>query len=682
MAMRSFVKQWTPGFMLVTAGLVGAAFIGMEIEDAEQARAWADFRSAGALGYEVVRDDAALALNRLEAVEAFWTAGPRSGPADFHRFVGELGGFHEDAPIRAVALAPRVKRDAQDLFLARLAETETERRALGYPAYRIWPDFDGREEGFPAVYVEPAHARPGVLGYDMSSDPSRRVAMLRAAGEGRIISSAPVRLTQDKGDPRSSVLLLAPLYADRTVGPNADQPWWHVWPDTVEREDRRFGFPRRAAHVGYVAMGYSPSIGLADKMRVLAREHRLSVAVWDGGSVTNTLRGTTPSALPTAGSPALFHASGPAFADGTEKAHLNLVRRLDFAGRVWWVGFAGLEGFRPTLSRALPFILAAAVVFGAVALAALSQRLLAQQAILAKGVAERTSALVQANTALRDSRSRAEAANAAKTQFLSAMSHELRTPLNAIIGFAQMLRDGIGLGQTPAERDANVSAYAGYILTAGESLLAQVGRILDLSRIEAGRLSLEPEPVDLGADAREVVAMMQSVAEARAVRLTCDIVPDVPRALADRQACRQILENLVANAIKFSHAHKTVTVRVEATLLDPGLPVGACGGPGTFVRLTVQDEGIGIPADQIDRVTEPFHQVADQMTRQHGGLGLGLAIVRELVEGLHGRLSIASEEGRGTRVQVLLPSVSGDIPGLPPPRDSGARTARDVAAQG
>lgn len=665
MAMRSFLRQWAPGLVLVAVGAGMAAAVGLEVEQAERARALADFRTAATVGLETIRDDATLALNRLEAVQAFWTAYPDASPADFQHFVGALSGFEQGGPIRAVALAPRIKQTDRDRFFAMFAEREEERRALGYPDFRLWPETD-QDVSFPTALVEPAHARQGVLGYDMFSNASRRQAMLRAAGEGRVISSAPVRLTQDADDPRSSVLLVAPLYADRKNGSSSDIPWWHDWPDET-RDDGLFGYPRRSRHVGYVAMGFSPSVGLADRVRALGADFGVSLVVWDGGSVTNVMRDERPSVPPSVGDPALFHASGSAFEDPDGPLHLDLVQRLDFAGRVWWVGFAGLEAFRPGLSRAMPFVLSGAVLLAALALAALSHRMMVQRAMLEIGVAARTTDLVRANTALRDSQARAEAANAAKTQFLSAMSHELRTPLNAIIGFAQMLRDGTGLGSTSAIREATVASYAGYILTAGESLLAQLGRVLDLSRIEAGRLSLSPEPLDLGALGHEEVAVMKPVADARAVRLGCEVAPDMPLAYADRQAVRQILENLLSNAIKFSPSSGLVLVRVD---------VGHDAPDRRMVRLTVSDEGIGIPPDQIDKVLEPFHQVADQMTRQHGGFGLGLAIVRDLVQALGGVLTIESEVGRGTRVQVLLPTIARSMPA----RSMPARSMSDGAS--
>ncbi|WP_170294734.1 CHASE domain-containing sensor histidine kinase [Roseospira navarrensis] len=660
------LKQWAPGLALILAGLGGAAVVGLGVEEAEQARASADFRSAVALGAEAVRDDATAALDRLVAAQAFWTARPDSTASDFHQFVRGFPGIDPGGPLRAVALAPRVDRRDATGFLAHMAHETQTLRAIGYPPFRIWPDSD-TALGFPAIYVEPPEARQGVLGYDMFTNPARRAAMRRAAGEGRVIASAPVLLTQDRPEPRSSVLLVAPLYAQAMPGAGAPRPWWYAasWGEPGgDSGGMAAGRSGRGRHVGFVAMGYSPSIGLAEKVQDRIANADLSVAIWDGGSVTNVLRGTMPRRPPPLGDPALFHVSGPVFRDGVAQAPLEAVERFDFAGRVWWVGFHGQAAFRPLLSRLVPWGMAAAILFGAVALAVLSQRLVAQRVLLEQGVAERTRELVRANTALRDSQARAEAANAAKTQFLSSMSHELRTPLNAIIGFAQMLSGGIGMGPDPDSRNAKVRQYADYILSAGQSLLAQVGRVLDLSRIEAGRLSLKPERIDIAPVVKDSVAIMRPVAAAQSIRLAVDVAPGVSPCFADPQAVRQILDNLLSNAIKFSGADSVVTARLRTSH----------DGPQGMVCLEVQDHGAGIPPDQIEKVLEPFHQVADQLTRGHPGLGLGLAIVKELVDGHGGRLTLDSTVGRGTTVRVFLPQAV-PVPGPLSVEDDGGPEA-------
>lgn len=625
---------WLPALIL-GIGVIGAGLAGWALERAEQARARADFNNVAEQIVTVVRLDALAALDWIEAARAFWLAVPDAGPRAYHVFVDGLPGVGQSQAIRALALLPRVPSDSAGSLYAALKDQEGARRALGYPAFRLWPDTD-QVVRYPAVLVEPAAARAGVLGYDMATNPERRAAGARAVAEGRVISSAPVALTQDAGETRASVLLVAPLMLP--VGTSA---WWIQSDAGAEGAD---GADGSLTHVGFVAMGYSPSLALEAHAATLTR-HGLSVVVWDGGAVVGAGNGapaSAPAVPPPTSDPRRFYSAGPAFAapNGAPVA-MDQAFPVSFAGRQWWVGLAGSDALRPLASRLVPVALAGALLVGAIALTALAHRLLKQQALLRAGVANRTHALTMANMALMESRVRAEAASAAKSQFMAAMNHELRTPLNAILGFAEMIRDGIGNPQGNAQ---TTRTYADHILSAGGSLLSQINRVLDLSRMEAHGLALIPEPVDGAALAREMVALLEPTAAVRRVRLVVSEAPETPLFAADPQALRQILDNLVSNAIKFSPPGAQVVIRL------------AGDGDGERAVLQVIDSGIGIPAEQIERVTEAFHQVADQMTRAHEGLGLGLAIVKDLVNGMGGSLGIDSALNTGTTITVSLPS--------------------------
>jgi len=626
---------WLPALIL-GLGVIGAGLAGLTLERAEQARARADLKNVAEQIVTVVRRDALAALDWIEAAQAFWIAMPEAGPRAYHVFVDGLPGVGQSEAIRALALLPRVPSDAAGSTYAALKDQEGARRALGYPAFRMWPETD-QAVRYPAVLVEPAGARAGVLGYDMATNSERRAAGARAVAEGRVISSAPVALTQDAGETRASVLLVAPLKL-----PAGTAAWWVQTGAGAEGAEGGDGDADSLTHVGFVAMGYSPSLALEAHAATLTR-HGLSVVVWDGGAVVGARDGTpagAPVVPPPTSDPRRFYSAGPAFAaaNGAPVA-LDQAFPVSFAGRQWWVGLAGSEALRPLTSRLMPVALAGALLVGAIALTALAHRLLKQQALLRAGVANRTHALTMANMALMESRARAEAASAAKSQFMAAMNHELRTPLNAILGFAEMIRDGIGNPQGSAQ---TTRTYADHILSAGGSLLSQINRVLDLSRMEAHGLSLMPEPVDGAALAREMVALLEPTAAARRVRLVVSEAPETPLFAADPQALRQILDNLVSNAIKFSPPGAKVVIRLA--------------GDGDRAVLQVRDSGIGIAAEQIERVTEAFHQVADQMTRAHGGLGLGLAIVKDLVNGMGGRLGIDSALNKGTTITVSLPS--------------------------
>jgi PAS domain S-box-containing protein len=237
---------------------------------------------------------------------------------------------------------------------------------------------------------------------------------------------------------------------------------------------------------------------------------------------------------------------------------------------------------------------------------------------------------------LRTSRATAEAASAAKTEFLSSMSHELRTPLNAILGFAQLLeRDR---KQPLSERQIERLRH---VLRGGEHLLRLIDDVLDLSRIEAGRVMISPEPVDVLEVIDEVITTLEPMAGRASVALDRTPLPASPRVVADRTRLAQILMNFGSNAIKYGKPGG----RVQLALAQPD---------AAMVRITVIDDGIGIPADKRDRVFEPF-QRAGQEAGPIEGTGIGLTITKRLAEMMKGRVGFTSEVGRGSAFWVEMP---------------------------
>ena len=234
-------------------------------------------------------------------------------------------------------------------------------------------------------------------------------------------------------------------------------------------------------------------------------------------------------------------------------------------------------------------------------------------------------------------RDAAEKANRAKSMFLANMSHELRTPLNAVIGFAELMHNEMfgPLG------DKHYSEYTGMIQDAGRHLLDLINDILDMSKIEAGKFDIHRETISLGSLLEECVEMMHERAETAGVSLSVDVPAGAPAlAFADRKAIKQILFNLLSNAIKFTPAGGRVAAR--------------CAVAEGAVILSVSDTGIGIPADQISQLGNPFVQLRNNAGTSHIGTGLGLALVRSLVELHQGSFQIESLEGVGTTVTVRV----------------------------
>jgi PAS domain S-box-containing protein len=234
---------------------------------------------------------------------------------------------------------------------------------------------------------------------------------------------------------------------------------------------------------------------------------------------------------------------------------------------------------------------------------------------------------------LHQAKEAAEAASRAKTRFLGNMSHELRTPLNAVLGMAQLLEMG-GL-------DPEQTEIVGFIKDGGRTLLNQVSDMLDFSEIDSGQLRLQSEPFRLQAVLAQVRKMASASAQAGNLTIVIEPISGLDRPLiGDALRLGQVLMNLTGNAIKFTPAGGTVTVR--AMPLDVG-PEEA------ELHFEVLDTGIGIDANAIKRLFEPFTQADDSVTRRFGGSGLGLSISKHLVESMGGRIGVESEVGKGSR---------------------------------
>ncbi len=235
---------------------------------------------------------------------------------------------------------------------------------------------------------------------------------------------------------------------------------------------------------------------------------------------------------------------------------------------------------------------------------------------------------------------RAEGANQAKSEFLANMSHELRTPLNAINGFSEIM---VAEMYGPVG-DARYKDYARDILNSGQHLLALINDILDMSKIEAGKMNLRFEPISLDDVAEDALRLVRNRAEAAGLSLRLDF-NDLPDVEADYRAIKQVLLNLLSNAIKFTPRGGLITVHAERR--DDPL--------GERVRISVQDTGIGIPPDDLARLAQPFEQIESQHAKTQQGTGLGLALTKSLVEMHGGLLDLRSAPGQGTSATFSLP---------------------------
>ena len=248
------------------------------------------------------------------------------------------------------------------------------------------------------------------------------------------------------------------------------------------------------------------------------------------------------------------------------------------------------------------------------------------------------STVIEQSTRLEQSLRLAHQASRAKSEFLSTMSHEIRTPMNAVLGMAEMLAE---TDLAPEQRH-----YLDIMVTNGNTLMDLINSILDLARIESGRLELEQQKFDLSELIDRTLSTFAVQAHGKGLELVARIAPDTPdRLLGDPLRVRQVIVNLVANAIKFTESGGVV-IEVESRLRSPSL---------VDIRFNVADTGIGIAKENLKSIFQNFTQVDSSVSRKYGGSGLGLAIAKRLTDLMHGKISVASEVGVGTKFAVTVP---------------------------
>ncbi|MEZ2657117.1 sensor histidine kinase [Aneurinibacillus aneurinilyticus] len=261
---------------------------------------------------------------------------------------------------------------------------------------------------------------------------------------------------------------------------------------------------------------------------------------------------------------------------------------------------------------------------------------------MSQSIANLVEELKQANARLREESHRARESTRLKSEFLANMSHEVRTPLTGIIGFAELLHEDAEEKLSPVQKN-----FTRNIIKAGEHLLTMINDILDLSKIEAGKYELEMSRFDMVELVRNTLVMMEAKAEKQNISLVIETKHPILQVVADKTRIRQILLNLIGNAIKFSHSHSVVRVMIEQS--------------EHTVIVRVADEGIGIETEKWEAVFDPFYQNDGRLDRKYEGTGLGLALSRQLIELHGGTIGVESKLGKGSVFSFYLPSAMKEV---------------------
>lgn len=310
-----------------------------------------------------------------------------------------------------------------------------------------------------------------------------------------------------------------------------------------------------------------------------------------------------------------------------------------------------LSSFLDILAQTPIAIMAAGISTIFFAYAILRENLFNPLALLNEELAQANTRLSQITGKLQLANLKLIEASHTKSQFLASMSHELRTPLNSIIGYTELLLQGIygDLNEKQLDR-------LGKVMRNGQHLLQLINNILDISKIEAGYMVLELEPVELKPMLDECLAIFEPLVDKKGLTLSRDIQDDLPHVLSDRGRLLQVVTNLVGNAVKFTHSG-SITLYSYALNdnnrhnLPPNIPLAH----DDWVLISVQDTGIGISAENKEIIFDEFRQVDGSPTREYEGTGLGLSITRKLVKMMNGHLWLESELGHGSKFWIMLP---------------------------
>jgi len=563
-----------PALLALALGTLLSVLVAGLLHDWERREAQEQVRQGAQDRAEVLRGQIMRSMEVLHAIASLYETRVDVSRAEFSKFVADA--LARQPELQALAWDPRVPGAERGTWEQRAHDE-------GFPAFHFTEELDDstlipattRAEYFPVFYLETLQRNAAAFGFDVGSEPRRRRALEQARDSGQVIATASLRLAQEPGS-QLGFLVFQPLYEGT--------------PTSLEQ--------RRAQLRGFAVAVFRVGDLVSSALR------------------TTEAKGLAATITDEAEGSVIYGRNISSSEPGWDTA-------LEVAGRRWILRFTPTPAFSASaLSWQSRAALLAGLVFTGLVAAFLWNN------------ARRAAQIAQSNAALLaeiDIRKRAEAsagaANRAKSEFLANMSHEIRTPMNAILGYSQiLLRDG---ALHPFQRDALAT-----ISSSCDHLLHLVNEILDLSKIDAGRMELETSDFDLVSLVRELTALFQHPCEEKQLGLRVEGL-DGLRALSvrgDVGKLRQVLINLLGNAVKFTQRGR-VTLRLEREKNDSW-------------KFEVSDTGIGIPPEAQGTIFKPFQQGPG--ARGHGGTGLGLTIASRQVGLMGGQLEVRSDSGAGS----------------------------------
>lgn len=599
------LRRWVPYALLGLGSMlsIGAARV---VASTAEAQSQATFQTNAQETRHQIQGGLSAYLEVVRAGTALIAASTEINHAEFRAFVTGLELRDRYPGIEGIGFSQRVfPRDLPSFLRAIHLD--------GVTPLRVWPGGE-RTEYHAIILLEPRdHRNQTALGFDMSTEPVRRLAMERARDTGQPAASGKLGHAQPfEEGARTDLVVYMPIY--RLSAPI----------QTIEE--------RRRALIGYV---FSP-LRLDDLLPRLVNVTTPSVAfeVYDG----------------TVGDPAtLFYRST---AD-TKASRFQLVEPVQIAGRDWLISVRSLEAPIDVLPEAAATLLAGLLL--SILLFVITRVQVGACETAARHETEinaLTQALRESELQLRrlvererDARIQAQAVDRAKDEFLANLSHELRTPLDAILGWVTILRTA-SIGEEKR-------THAIEVIERNARLQARlIEDLLDVSRIVTGKVELDLRPLAIAPIVSTVLETLRPTAEAKGVELRPLTSLETGRISGDTARVHEIAWNLLSNAIKFTPSGGHVSVKLTQD--------------GDVVKLSVRDTGIGISPEFIPHVFERFRQADSSLTRAHGGVGLGLAIVRHLVELHRGSIDVQSDgQGRGALFTVRFPAMPASTESLP-----------------